>query len=117
MTMSDRRTNWLSFIMKTTSTTTTAATTTTNDVRWENINVGFNTAVQILACSLPSAGHLDKHIQRNCIVVAGSQALTLSKFSHHEHRSCKLWPGKIKERPHEKNWVRCEHNIKNFLYG
>jgi hypothetical protein len=36
---------------------TAATTTTANDVRWEIINVGFNTAVQILACSPPSAGH------------------------------------------------------------
>jgi hypothetical protein len=35
----------------------TTTTTTANDVRWEIINVGLNTAVQILACSPPSAGH------------------------------------------------------------
>ena len=106
--MSDRHTNWLSFTTKTTSTmTTTTTTTTTNDVRWGIINVGFNTAVQILACSLPSAQHLDKHIQRNCIVVAGSQALTLSTLSNREHKSCKLWLENIKGRPREKKmaWV------------
>jgi len=61
--MSDRHKNWLWFTTKTTSTmittttTTTTTKTTTDYVRWEIINMGFNTAVQILACSLPSSGH------------------------------------------------------------
>jgi hypothetical protein len=44
-TMADRHTNLLPFTLK------------TNDVRWEVVNVLLNAAVQIIACTVPTAGH------------------------------------------------------------
>lgn len=69
--MSGKHTNSLSF---TTTTAAAAATkTTTNDVKLEFVNVLLNAAVQIVACTVPTATHEDKCLKHNNIVVAESQ--------------------------------------------